>query len=84
MARLFRGGSSTWILAAGFILLGILNLLANPDFPGKAHAQTTCTCTDYCANYQCGDGSPSTCQPNGDGGCECMCSTCPVEETQPE
>jgi len=83
MARLFRGGSSSWILAVGFILLGLLNLAANPDFPGKAYAQSsTCVCSENCAYSICGDGNPATCQPDGQGGCACTCPTCPVVQEE--
>jgi hypothetical protein len=34
-----RNASGFWILAIGLLLLGLMNLLINPDFPGHVQAQ---------------------------------------------
>ena len=35
-----RKASSFWILVVGLLLLGLMNLVINPDFPSHARAQT--------------------------------------------
>lgn len=36
-----RNASGFWIMVVGLLLLGLMNLLINPDFPGRARAQTS-------------------------------------------
>ncbi len=36
-----RFANSFWILAIGLLILGLLNLLVNPDFPAPVQASTS-------------------------------------------